>query len=238
MNIMTELAHPLLINMLQASEAQQWHDPMSLHRQFKQHLQQWSEMLLQQNVEERLVSAGQYCLCCAIDEAIMESPWGKQSIWNQQSLLSQFFQDTWGGERFYTILETMLRSVRNNFLLLELQYVLLSLGFQGKYFNQGQLIRDEIRQRLFNLLREYYEKDSHQLLTNSAIKKNQSIQAKKNRTPAYYRYCLIAGAITFIIGLALNIAAHSNSKNLSRRLDSLSPQLSSLRHLKHQSGEL
>ena len=50
------------------------------------------------------VLAARYVLCTALDEAVANTPWGVQAGWNKQSLLVQFHNETWGGEKVFQLL--------------------------------------------------------------------------------------------------------------------------------------
>lgn len=79
------------------------------------------------------VMAARYVLCSVIDEAVVTTSWGSQSDWSKMSLLSSFHNETFGGEKFFQLLERMSRDPFKHLAMLELMYLCLSLGFEGKY---------------------------------------------------------------------------------------------------------
>jgi type IV/VI secretion system ImpK/VasF family protein len=107
----------------------------------------------------KITLAAQYCLCAALDESIMCTDWGKEAKWASGTLLEIFYHETFGGERFYTVLDTMLKTPEEAWDLLELQYFLLALGFKGVYFDKDPLILDAIRQNVFKALSFRLERD-------------------------------------------------------------------------------
>ena len=56
-------------------------------------------------VDVEQVSTARYLLCTLIDETVLATPWGNESIWNQQTLLAKFHREARGGERFFSILD-------------------------------------------------------------------------------------------------------------------------------------
>ena len=74
-----------------------------------------------------------YALCTVLDEAIQMTPWGGTANWAQQSLLIHFFKESWGGEKFFQILDKMAETPAKFAHLLELFYVCLALGFMGRF---------------------------------------------------------------------------------------------------------
>lgn len=100
------------------------------------------------------VVASRYVLCTALDEAVANTPWGAQAAWNKQSLLVQFHNETWGGEKVFQLLAKLAQDVTHNRNLLELMYCVLALGFEGRYrvIDNGRAQLDAVRQRLADLI--------------------------------------------------------------------------------------
>ena len=99
--------------------------------------------------------AARYALCALIDETVLGTPWGSESLWNGQSLLATLHNETGGGEKFFQILSRMSQDPANNIDLLELIYICLCLGFRGKYgvMDRGQAELEEIERRLNSTIR-------------------------------------------------------------------------------------
>ncbi|WP_368086598.1 type IVB secretion system protein IcmH/DotU [Methylomonas sp. LWB] len=89
-----------------------------------------------------------YCLCTFLDEIIQNTPWGSQSNWGHQSLLIVFHKEAWGGERFFQIVDYLVKQPAQSLSLLEFCYVLMSFGFEGKYRVIPNGLNDIERQRL------------------------------------------------------------------------------------------
>ena len=102
------------------------------------------------------VVAARYMLCTALDEAVANTPWGAQAAWNKQSLLVQFHNETWGGEKVFQLMAKLSQDVATNRNLLELMYCVLALGFEGRYrvIDNGRAQLDSVRQRLSELVRK------------------------------------------------------------------------------------
>ncbi|MEN4917676.1 type IVB secretion system protein IcmH/DotU [Achromobacter spanius] len=77
--------------------------------------------------------AYRYALCSFVDEAVMSTPWGAHSRWAERSLLSVNHNETWGGEKFFTVLSRMMMDTGKYRDVLEFKYLCLCLGFKGKY---------------------------------------------------------------------------------------------------------
>ena len=100
------------------------------------------------------VRCASYCLCSALDEAAMQTPWGKGETtgveWQDNGLASAFGHDRQGGDRVFQLIDEAMRRPRENLDLIELYQNLLDLGFRGRYrFEAGgqkrlQVIREHV----------------------------------------------------------------------------------------------
>jgi type VI secretion system protein ImpK len=100
------------------------------------------------------VVAGRYILCTLLDESAASTPWGSSGAWSGNSLLVQFHNETGGGEKVFQLMSKLAENVDANRHLLELLYVVLGLGFQGRYrvVENGEAQLDSVRRRLAQML--------------------------------------------------------------------------------------
>jgi type VI secretion system protein ImpK len=97
-----------------------------------------------------------YLLCALLDETVLNTPWGSRSGWGHNSLSSLFYKKLVGGEEFFQILDRLKQQPSQNQDLLELAYLCLSLGFEGKYryTNNGLVTLERQRQDLYLLIQQ------------------------------------------------------------------------------------
>lgn len=125
-------------------------DVAGLHRQLVTELRQFEQQAKNDGVRPEIAVTARYLLCTALDETVMNTPWGAAAGWSQRSLLSLFHNETFGGEKFFTILGRLLETPAQNLDALELVYLLLSFGFEGKYRvdargrDQLEVLRDNL----------------------------------------------------------------------------------------------
>lgn len=108
-------------------------DVESLRGQCVQEVRDFEDRCRRAAVPDADVLAARYALCTVLDEAVLNTPWGAQSGWAGQSLLVTFHREAQGGEKFFQLLERLLGEPQRYLALLELWYVCLSLGFEGRY---------------------------------------------------------------------------------------------------------
>ena len=126
-------------------------DIESLRRQAIQEIRTFEERARRAEIPAEDVLAARYALCTVLDEAVLNTPWGAQSDWATQSLLVTFHREAAGGEKFFQILDRVSGEPQRYLALLELLYVCLALGFEGKYRldDRGTARLVEVREALY-----------------------------------------------------------------------------------------
>jgi type VI secretion system protein ImpK len=106
-------------------------------------------------VDETRANTAKYLLCATADDIVQNIPTEDRHVWAQYSMLSRFFGERLGGERFFEHLERDLKDPNANYETLELAYTALALGFQGKYRHhpQGAVELQRIQRNLYETLR-------------------------------------------------------------------------------------
>lgn len=127
----------------------------ALRKQLGKRIQQFSRHALQAGVDVKTVKTASYVLCTVADEAVLTRAWGSESDWASRSLLHEFHSETSGGTRFFQWLEHYMRLAASNVELLELMYLCLALGFEGRHATTAQGAKDllKLRHDLFECIR-------------------------------------------------------------------------------------
>ena len=105
--------------------------------------------------DEAQLLAYSYTLCLYMDETVMSTRWGRDSCWSQASLLSEFHDDSWGGEKFFTLLSRMQMEPEKYVDVLEFMHMCICLGLKGKYALQadGEAAVQKIIENLYEVIR-------------------------------------------------------------------------------------
>lgn len=125
---------------------------------------QFETRALQCGVESSQVISARYVLCSVVDEAVVTTTWGNRSDWSKMSLLSRFHNETFGGEKVFQLLERLSRDPVKHLAILELMYLCLSIGFEGKYriMERGASQLDIVRDALYRQIRQVRGEPSSQ----------------------------------------------------------------------------
>ena len=131
-------------------------DPAGLKNKIIKEIQQFQLNAQACEIDPETISSSRYVLCTVLDEAVLSTPWGNSSGWSQQSLLSLFHKEVSGGERFFDLLKSLAQNPTKNRNLLELMYLCLALGFEGRYriIENGKDKLTSIREWLYRILQK------------------------------------------------------------------------------------
>ncbi len=174
-------------------------------------------------ISESQVNAAQYLLCTALDESVTTSSIpGAHGEWQQKSLLSTFHKDTWGGEIFFDVLARTMEQPASRLYLLELIYLLLSLGFEGKYRLQdrGTLTLESLRDQLYRQIRLLRGESTPDLA------KKLAEGTFVNRIYAYIPLWLIAAIVVFCLSVTwwgFSFALNGKASPLLAKMEQLAP---------------
>ena len=154
LNPLVSAAMPLLAAAPRVRHTARHANPMALRDALSEGVRKFEAQARAQGLPNEQVIAARYILCTLLDESAASTPWGGAGAWSANSLLVQFHSETWGGEKVFQLMSKLAENVEGNRHLLELLYVVLALGFEGRYrvINNGRTQLDGVRTRLAQLL--------------------------------------------------------------------------------------
>lgn len=169
-----------------------------------------------------MVKAAQYCLCAFVDESAVRSGWANEE-WSQKSLLVSFFDETWGGERFFEILEKAKIDVDKNLYLIEFIYLCLQFGYKGKYqiANNGDSILEQEKNKLIGLIRSKRPETFSLLFQESLAAKNEGDAKRRWHIPLWV-IAVLASLIVAIFYILLRFFLGSIMDGTSEEINNLS----------------
>jgi type VI secretion system protein ImpK len=154
-NPLVSAAGPLLILGATVGSMVYQADVEGLRRKAVESVQSFEAQARAAGVDPNDVTVARYLICTFLDSAIFQTPWGGQNVWGSRSLLLTFHNEAHGGEKFFTILDRLQREPARYIHLLELQYICLALGFQGKYRleSNSRAVVQVLQDDLYRLIR-------------------------------------------------------------------------------------
>ncbi len=174
-------------------------DVGGLHQRLVSEIKTFESTAKQTGIKPEIVLSARYAVCAALDEAVLNTPWGSESAWPQRTLLSVFHNETSGGEKFFLILERMKEQPAENLYILELMYIFLSLGFEGKYrvIHRGRDIIEQLRDDLFTIIRRQRGEYERSLSPNW-----QGLGRTRNSLTSYIPMWVVASIVGAVLLLS------------------------------------
>lgn len=138
-----------------------------------------------------------YILSTFIDELLGAVQWKGADGWlNQHSILGHYYKETYGGEKFFQLLNQFVQEPSKYMQHMKLVYVCLSLGYKGKYAriqnDNGQI--EKVRQELYSHIKNYD-------IQEEKFYKNHPASSKKHKLTfdVSYRLFILGGLLTLAI---------------------------------------
>ncbi len=186
-------------------------------------IKNYEQELRGEGVSADIIESARYCICCFLDETVLNTKWGENSSWAAESLLSTFHNETFGGEYFYTLLDNVMQSPTTKFQLIELMYLCLSLGFIGKmrFEEQGETKLENYREAAYLVVKEN-KPDSHRELSpgwQAKIAKGTELQ---QTFPVWVAVTFFAAVMMFVY-MAFSYKINEYSSSVYDELTQLVP---------------
>lgn len=220
-NKLLEVATPLLGLAVRIRSLPQYDDVGALHERLANEVRGFENELKALDYDPATVLAARYALCAMVDESILSQTWGAESLWPERPLLSVFHNETWGGEKFFSILDRVTSEAHRYVDLLEFLYICMTLGFEGKYhvMHNGQTKLDQLIGETWKAL-ENCRGEQPQRLTNPHANVAEKGQHLRRRIPLW-----VWGGLTV---LALIIIHQIFDYSLSNDINTIGAEIESV----------
>ena len=180
-NPLIEAAKPvfILVNAMRQTTSQLSTD--SLLNKFSLLINRFEENAEKNGAKYDAIQAAKYCLCTFVDELAVRAGWADES-WSKNSLLVSFYDETWGGERFFEIIQNLKQDPDKNIDLIEFVYLCLQFGYKGKYqvLPSGELEVDKIKRDLLSIIHTRRPDQTAKLFGHDPIVKD-IVQKKQSK---------------------------------------------------------
>ena len=143
-------AGPLLQLMARLRSTYAAPDPGLLRERAAAAMREFERRSREAGVPPEQLRPAHFALCAALDDVVMATPWGSQGVWALNPLIASFHQNVDAGERFFEVLAQLQRNPGANLPVLEVMYLCLALGFQGRIrlSPRGPAELDRLREEL------------------------------------------------------------------------------------------
>lgn len=221
-NPLVAAANPLLNLVPQIRSAVHHPNPAWLREHLAAEIRQFETRAQQAGVAPETIIGARYCLCTALDEAAALTPWGG-GVWSAHSLLVLFHNETWGGEKFFQVLDRLSQQPRQHLDLLELLYFCLALGFEGRYrvLDNGRSQLEALRQQLAQTIRSM--RGEYDAALSPHWRDLQTSEAVKRPVAPLWVCAVLALLVGVGVFVALRIMLANHSDQVFASIDALHP---------------
>jgi type VI secretion system protein ImpK len=210
-NPLVRIASPLLLLSVQLRHSATPPDALHLRDQVVGQVRRFEAQAQQAGIVQQTTLAARYVLCTLLDEAVLNAPWGEQSGWARQTLLTVFHGETYGGTKFFQILERLCADFSRHIDLIELMYISLALGFGGRYLIEagGRAKLADIQEDLYRRIRAQRAAAAQELAPHW-----RGIQDKRNPLIRYVPLWVVVAAAACVL-VAAFLYFHTRLNTLS-----------------------
>lgn len=130
-NVLISAGQPLLQALIMLAQGGTPPDLTLFRQQMLQGVSRFYRICTARQLHPSLTGKSAFVWCAALDEAVLSTSWGAESVWQEHTLTGAVFQNRRGGEAFFRYLHLAVHNPVPLRDFLELQFYLLSLGFRG-----------------------------------------------------------------------------------------------------------
>lgn len=147
-------ASPLLSLLSRLRNAAGTPDAGDMRERTRRELRAFERRAKEKGVPPDQMRLAHYALCAALDDVVLNTPWGATGRWRDEPLSRALHDDADSGRGFFDQLRSQRDAMPNARPVLEIMFVCLSLGMMGPYRTapDGPAQLDRVRHRVFELI--------------------------------------------------------------------------------------
>ncbi len=194
-NPLINLAAELLAILTTLEMAESSPNTAELHGYLKQGITELHSKGLRADYSPRVMEKVCYLLSAALDEEVMRTWWGQNLCWENNSLVAGMFQQRNAGEVFFILVDQARQNLPAMLDFLELAYLLIRLGFNGRFLDKNSRQLVELTGQIYQEVRELRpEARTH----NLPMTVNNWVPFKQYR---FYRFFLAGLLVLMLSGI-------------------------------------
>ncbi len=132
-NLLIDAASRIFATITQLKNSPHYHDINQLREYLLKEILLFKENAQTFDYNDDLILISQYAVSATLDETICKTSWGSKANWEKFNLLQELQENLKADEHFFVILERISQKPLRFIDAIELMYICLSLGFEGKF---------------------------------------------------------------------------------------------------------
>ncbi|HMD68787.1 MAG TPA: type IVB secretion system protein IcmH/DotU [Chitinivibrionales bacterium] len=138
----TALCTDLFLIIIRMREAEDLGDPAALRKLITYYISLFEKNCKAIGMDPESAAEAKYAIVALMDETVLSVPGACRDYWISRPMQLDYFGDNIAGQEFFEKLQKLLLTPENKKHVLEVFFLCLALGFEGKYkmFNPGERI--------------------------------------------------------------------------------------------------
>jgi type VI secretion system protein ImpK len=198
------LCTDLYLIAIRMREAEDLGEPGALYKLIKYYIGLFQKNCKVMGLADESISAATYAVVALLDETVLSIPGKCRDYWIANPLQLEYFGDNLAGEGFYRKLEKLLVDPSAMREILNVYYLCLALGFEGKYRISNAVEREKIVENLGRQLRRG-DGGSAPTLSPHGHRRRQGASSfrKPHAAPPLWRIAAVAAAVLCVSWIVL-----------------------------------
>jgi len=146
-------------------------------------IDKFSNLAMELGVSTQDLYMARYILCTFIDEMLGNASWVDGGEWGNVSLLNRYYEQSYGGEKFFGLLNQFEEEPTKFIYLMELAYVCLSFGYGGRYKKKESSTQElgAIKENLYRQIKTTRPKKEKFYANHPAAQRHHKLYSKLSR---------------------------------------------------------
>jgi type VI secretion system protein ImpK len=175
---LTALCTDLFLIIIRMREAEDLGDPAALRKLINYYIDLFQKNCATLKFSQSSIDEAKYVLIALMDETVLSVPGACRDYWISRPMQLDYFGDNIAGQEFYNKLQNLLLQTEGKKDVLEVCYLCLALGFEGKYKignpEERLAIMDDLGRKLRRTrIRVSSELSPHGKRTESSVQKRR-----------------------------------------------------------------
>jgi type VI secretion system protein ImpK len=207
--------------LLKLRSAEQFGDAARLRNRINGLLEEARHAACENGIAPEDVDRARFAVVAFADETVLKSDWPQKEAWMAGSLQFEIYERYDAGEEFFNRLEQLRADPSGNIEVLEVYYLCLALGFQGRYQLQNSTETAVIAENIYNELKRAARAGDDSLSAHGTPG-DQAFTRMRNRLPAW---AVAAFTVVFagIVYLTMSLYASSSAERARAQIQGETP---------------
>ncbi len=209
---LTNVSSELLMLILHLRATEDFGDEARLRQKIKELIDSWRRKCQRAEIETQDVETAQFALIAFLDETIITSDWVQQNTWMANPLQMEYYSRFDAGEEFFTRLEDLRQRPKSHTSVLEIYYLCMAMGFEGKYQLHDKEKLRWIIEDTYNELRQVLGRPVEKLSPHGRPR-DEIVEVVKTEIPLWV-IGVVSASFCIFVYLILNFIINGKADNL------------------------